>query len=75
MDTRARSLIKGITWRLSASVATLLLVFAITGNIVISASISIIEIFLKLLLYYSHERIWNLVKWGRGKDENSDMRI
>jgi uncharacterized membrane protein len=76
MDTKARSLIKGLTWRISASFATLLLVYVFTGNIVISASISILEVAFKLLLYYSHERIWNVVKWGRnGRVINNSKKI
>lgn len=67
MENRARSLAKAITWRITATFVTTLLVFLFTGSVFISASVGFLEFILKLLVYYLHERIWNLFSFGREK--------
>lgn len=64
-DTNARSVIKTITWRITGSGATFLIVFLMTGSLAIAGSIGIIQLFCNTILYFVHERIWNIVKWGR----------
>lgn len=60
-----RSIIKGITWRIIATLATVLLVFLFTDKIVMAFEIGGCEIVAKLLLYYLHERVWNRINWGK----------
>ena len=62
-ETHLRSIVKGVSWRFIATTATFLIVLLITclyGNCSIENAIKIgaIEFILKLLIYYSHERIW-----------------
>ena len=64
-DSRRRSLTKTITWRIIASLDTILLAFLITGSLGIAVAIGGTEVLTKLLLYYFHERIWNRISWGR----------
>lgn len=59
-----RSLIKTLTWRILATSATIVLVFLFTKNLAASFSVGIAEIIAKTLIYYSHERVWNRIKWG-----------
>ena len=66
-ETHLRSLIKGITWRIIATLTTMILVFILTGNFIISLGVGFFEIISKLLFYYLHERIWDRVRWGRHK--------
>ena len=56
---------KALTWRFFASLDTTLLAFIVTGNIVAAVSIGGVEIFTKLFFYYTHERVWSHVRWGR----------
>lgn len=63
--TKSRSLVKTITWRLLGSFDTFLLSWLITGKAKLALSIASVEVLTKLILYYWHERVWNLVKWGR----------
>jgi len=65
MEKPIRSLIKAISWRIVATLTTILLVFAFTGNLVLSSGVGIIEFSLKPLIYYVHERIWNMSNFGR----------
>lgn len=37
----------------------------ITGKIDMAAAIVILEIIVKIVVYFWHERIWDMVKWGR----------
>ena len=62
---RTRSLIKALTWRITASLDTFLLSYIITGRFDWATTIAFFEIITKAILYYLHERGWNKIKWGR----------
>jgi len=64
-DLKARSIFKTITWRITGSGATFLIAYIMVGDVVVAGSIGLIQIISNTFLYYIHERIWNLVKWGR----------
>jgi len=62
-ESHARSLLKGISWRIIATSDTILIVLLITclnGNCSIDHAIKIgaAEFLIKFLVYYLHERIW-----------------
>lgn len=63
-ETHKRSIIKGITWRIIASVTTMTVVFVVTGNLVLVASVGLVDVSAKVLFYYLHERVWGKVHWG-----------
>jgi len=65
-EARYRSVIKALSWRVFATIATILIVFAFTRKIVLSLGIGGVEVVVKLLLYYLHERIWIRVPFGKG---------
>lgn len=64
-DTHLRSVIKGVTWRATASVDTIVLAFVVTGVFINALKIGLVEIFTKIALYYLHERAWNIIPFGR----------
>ena len=55
---------KGLTWRITASVTTMLIVFLMTGNLALVAGLGLADVTLKVLFYYMHERLWGRVRWG-----------
>ena len=57
-DTRFKSLLKTISWRVLASTNTLMIARLLTGNLKTVGSIMSLEIFTKMFLYYMHERFW-----------------
>ena len=57
-DTRFKSLLKTISWRVLASTDTLMIAWLLTGNLKTADSIMSLEIFTKMFLYYVHERFW-----------------
>lgn len=74
-EKRYRSIIKTISWRVTGTIDTFLVSYLVTGKIGIAASISVVEVFTKLLLYYLHERIWNKLKIGKEKVPGPEYQI
>ncbi len=64
-EAHRRSLLKAVTWRVTGSLDTFLISWLITGHAVMAATISAIEVFTKIFLYYGHERIWTRIRWGQ----------
>lgn len=64
-DKPIRSTVKAVTWRILATLTTIILVYIFTGKIVLALQIGFIEVIAKLIIYYLHERVWNRVEWGR----------
>ena len=62
-DTKKRTFVKTITWRITASLTTFLIAWILTGDILVGASIGSIEAIAKIFLYYFHERIWTNITW------------
>ena len=62
MTSKKRSLFKTITWRITATTTTLLLVYVLSGEIKFASTVALFEVFIKLLVYYLHERAWEKVK-------------
>ena len=59
-----RSLAKSITWRVTATLTTMLLVWIATDQVNTAISIGIAEVIVKMLIYYGHERAWARIRWG-----------
>lgn len=65
MEKPIRSVAKAISWRIVASLTTIFLAFIFTRNLVLSGTIGFSELLLKPLIYFIHERVWNLSDFGR----------
>lgn len=66
-EKRYRSVLKGFTWRLVATLTTFGISWIITGKVDLAISISAIEVVLKIGLFYLHERAWIKIKLGKEK--------
>ncbi len=64
-ESHVRSILKGISWRFLATGTLILIVFLVEGNIATALGIGSIEFILKLLIYYGHERVWNVYLKGQ----------
>ena len=53
-DKHYRSLVKAVSWRLTGSVDTMIISFIITGKLKWALTISGVELFTKIGLYYLH---------------------
>ena len=67
METHVRSIAKAVSWRIVATLTTVLLVYVFTGNLLVSGGVGLTELLSKLLIYYVHERVWNAIGFGRIK--------
>ena len=61
MDSKLKSLLKTISWRITATVTTIVIAYIILGDITPALAIGGIEFFAKMIIYYYHERAWT--KW------------
>lgn len=64
-DSKKRSFAKTITWRITATLTTIILVYILGGNLMLALSVGFIEVFAKLLIYYLHERLWDNISMGK----------
>jgi uncharacterized membrane protein len=63
-ESRIRSLLKAVTYRITGTVTTTLIVFMVTGETTFAFAVGIIEPAAKIVIYYLHERAWQLVSRG-----------
>ena len=66
VESPLRSVMKSVTWRVCATLSTMIIVFAFTKELVLSVGVGAVEVTVKLVLYYVHERVWQKVKMGKG---------
>lgn len=70
VDSHARAVAKGVTWRVIGTLDTFLWSLLITHHAGSAGAIAGIEIFTKIVLFYFHERLWRLLRWA----PNSHLR-
>lgn len=63
-ESSLRSLLKAITYRITGTLTTALITFGVTGELTTALAVGSIEPFIKLGVYYLHERIWQRVPIG-----------
>ncbi|WP_075601563.1 DUF2061 domain-containing protein [Saccharicrinis aurantiacus] len=74
-EKRYRTLLKTVSWRITGTIDTFVISYLITGHIGLAASISGVEVFTKMFLYYWHERLWNVIKYGKEKPKPPEYYI
>jgi len=65
MDTHKRTMLKTITWRIIATLTTVLTIYFWTDDWSLALGSGLAANALKTILYYIHERIWNQTNFGR----------
>ncbi len=63
-ETKRRSIVKGLTYRVMATLATFTVAFLFTGDISSSVQIGLADFIVKLTLFFVNERLWARVTWG-----------
>ena len=71
-DKHYRSLIKGVSWRITGSIDTLIIALFVTRRLNLALGIMSVEFFTKIMLYYFHERVWEKLSFGRIKEPKKD---
>lgn len=70
VEQKKRTVLKSLTWRITATLTTTSLVYFFTGKLDTAIEVGLIEVFLKMYIYYLHERLWARVKFGIGNQPN-----
>lgn len=65
METHLRSVVKGLSWRVIATLVTTIVVWFISGEISMALVAGAIDSLVKVGLFWGHERLWQTVTWGR----------
>lgn len=60
-----RSILKTISWRIVGTIDTIIISWLLTGQIETALAIGSVELVTKMILYFGHERIWNLIPYGK----------
>lgn len=63
-ESHLRSLLKALSWRLVATSTTAVIAYFITGEVKAAVMIGGIEFVAKFVIYYLHERAWQLLPRG-----------
>ncbi|MDH4224362.1 MAG: DUF2061 domain-containing protein [Deltaproteobacteria bacterium] len=64
METHQRTLLKSVSWRVVATLVTMITALALTGRLDFALGIGSVDAVAKLGLYYLHERAWARVAFG-----------
>jgi adenylylsulfate kinase len=67
MDSKSRSIAKAVSYRVLGSTTTALIAFMLTRKVALSGELGILDMVLKIGLYFVHERLWNHITFGRSK--------
>lgn len=60
-DSHMRSLVKGVTYRTLSTLATVAITYFVLGDMSVAFEIGFVDFFVKLMIYYLHERAWSFV--------------
>lgn len=79
-ESHFRSLLKGISWRVLATLDTILIVSLITWvvngtpSIGDAVRVGLWEFVLKFIVYYLHERVWERLRIGDGLEKSRTLK-
>jgi len=74
-ETKRRSIMKTISWRICATTTTMLIVYIFTRRLELSLGVGLVEAVSKMILYYFHERAWGATSWGCIKHPLSQISL
>ena len=64
-----------MSWRIIATLVTFLVAYLLTKEAVLAISIGFGDAILKIGVYYSHERLWNRINFGRKRETEPNYMI
>jgi|TARA_B100000073_G_scaffold275915_1_gene235940 uncharacterized membrane protein len=62
LESKTKSFLKTLSWRLIATLTTILVAYFIIGDVSAALAIGGVEFFIKMVVYYLHERAWSKVE-------------
>ena len=67
-ESHLRSIVKAFSWRFVSTCTTFVIVYIVTSELSVATSIAGMEVVIKMILYYFHERAWQLLPRGSFRD-------
>lgn len=64
METKKRSFVKSLTWRIFAALLLGFTTFLFIGDLATASVLTLIYQGIQLAMFYMHERLWTHVSWG-----------
>jgi uncharacterized membrane protein len=64
-ENNKRSLAKTVSWRVTVSVFSYLITWAVTGSAELAGLLLVSKAGFNTVWYFAHERIWNKITWGK----------
>jgi len=75
METKTRSLLKSVSYRVFASIVTALLIFSFTGKLLLAVGLGVLDSVVKILVFFLHERMWSTISFGRVKHPLAEIQV
>jgi uncharacterized membrane protein len=75
MESHKRSVVKALSWRIIAVCITALTVYVFTSEGDLALEVGLADSAIKIFIYYGHERLWNRVTHGKGREEEPDYTV
>ena len=75
METRKRSWMKSITWRIGGIVILGGITYGFTRDVAQTTAITLFFHAVRFALYYFHERLWDRTNWGRVRHPLADLQL
>jgi len=64
-DSNLRTFLKTVSWRITATTTTVIIVFIIYGELETAIQVGLMEMGAKMFIYYLHERGWEALQFGK----------
>lgn len=64
LETRRRSMLKALSWRGISLVITTAIAYKVTGRLDLAASVGLVDMLIKIGIFYAHERCWSRIPFG-----------
>lgn len=64
-ESKIRSAMKAITYRILIIISTAIVTWVMTKNWEITLGITSVATIVNTIIYYMHERVWNMIVWGK----------
>ena len=72
-ESQPRSIAKVITWRVLLTISHIVNAFIVTGSIITGLKIAGLAAVINSVLFWLHERVWNIIQWNRRKDDKIEF--
>ena len=66
MESPIRSFVKALTWQMLGLITMTALAYIATGDLTAAGGLALGAAITSFGFFFVHERVWALIRWGRG---------